>query len=124
MQSDSHAERYLRLGLQLGRHDDHVVDAYFGPPELGAAVTAADPVDPARLAASAAELLEELGDGWLRDQVSGVQAFAEVLAGVSRPYAEEVEACYLLRPRRTDEAVFSEVHERLEELLPGGGSLA
>src|SRR6185503_18834820 len=87
-------------------------------------VKAADPVDPARLAASAAGLLDELGDGWLRDQVSGVHAYAEVLAGVSRPYAEEVEACYLLRPRRTDEAVFSEVHERLEELLPGGGSLA
>jgi hypothetical protein len=124
MQADSHAERYLRLGLQLGRHDDDVVDAYFGPPELAAAVKAADPVDPARLAASAAGLLDELGDGWLRDQVSGVHAYAEVLAGVSRPYAEEVEACYLLRPRRTDEAVFSEVHERLEELLPGGGSLA
>jgi hypothetical protein len=124
MQADSHAERYLRLGLQLGRHDDDVVDAYFGPPELAAAVKTADPVDPARLAASAAELLDELGDGWLRDQVSGVHAYAEVLAGVTRPYVEEVEACYLLRPKRTDEAVFGEVHERLEQLLPGGGSLA
>jgi len=124
MSADSHAERYLRLGLQLGRHDDDVVDAYFGPPELAAAVKAADPVDPAQLAASADELMGELGDGWLRDQVSGARACAEVLAGVSRPYAEEVEACYLLRPRRTDEAVFAAVHERLEELLPGGGTLA
>src|SRR5436305_11173911 len=104
MQAHSHAERYVRLGLQLGRHDDDVVDAYFGPPELAAAVRAADPVDPARLAASAAELLEELGDGRLRDQVSGGHGYAEVLAGVSCPYAEEVEACYLLRPQRTDEA--------------------
>jgi len=124
MGGDSHAEQYLRLGLQLGRHDDDVVDAYFGPPELKAAVDAADPVDPARLAASADGLLNELGDGWLRDQVSGVHAYAEVLAGAPRPYAEEVEACYLLRPKRTDEAVFAEVHERLEELLPGAGALA
>jgi len=124
MGGDSHAERYLRLGLQLGRHGDDVVDAYFGPPELKAAVAAADPVDPARLAASAEELLGELGDGWLRDQVSGVRAYAEVLAGASRPYADEVEACYLLRPKRTDEAVFTGVHERLEELLPGPGALA
>jgi hypothetical protein len=124
MGADSHAERYLRLGLQLGRHGGDVVDAYFGPPELKAAVDAADPVDPARLATLAGELLAELGDGWLRDQVSGVRAYAEVLAGASRPYADEVEACYLLRPRRTDEAVFAEVHERLEELLPGPGTLA
>jgi hypothetical protein len=27
-------ERYVRLGLQLGRHVDGLVDAYFGPPEL------------------------------------------------------------------------------------------
>jgi hypothetical protein len=120
---DGHAERYLRLGLELGRHSDDIVDAYFGPPELAAAVNAADPVDPADLAASAGGLLAELGDGWLRDQVAGVRAFAGVLAGESRPYADEVEACYGLRPERTDEAVFARVHERLEELLPGAGTL-
>ena len=124
MGEGSHAERYLRLGLQLGRHADDIVDAYFGSPQLKAAVDAADPVDPARLAASAEELLAELGDGWLRDQVSAVRAYAEVLAGVSRPYADEVVACYLVSPKRTDEAVFADVHGRLEKLLPGAGTLA
>jgi hypothetical protein len=124
MHADGHAERYLRLGLELGRHSDDIVDAYFGPPELAEAVNAAGPVDPAELAASAGALLAELDDGWLRDQVAGVHAFAGVLAGESRPYADEVEACYGLRPPRTDEGVFAGVHERLEELLPGGGALA
>jgi hypothetical protein len=119
-----HAERYLRLGLELGRHSDDIVDAYFGPPELAEAVKAADPVAPERLVASAEELLSELGDGWLRDQVAAVRAFACVLAGDAPPYGDEVEACYGLRPRRTDETVFAEVHERLEELLPGPGPLA
>lgn len=123
MPANGHAERYLRLGLELGRHADDVVDAYFGPPELAEAVKAADPVDPERLAAAAGELLGELDDGWLRDQVAAVHAFAGVLAGEPLPYADEVEACYQLRPRRTDEAVFAEVHERLEELLPGSGAL-
>ena len=124
MHADGHAERYLRLGLELGRHSDDIVDAYFGPPELAEAVNAADPVAPAELAASAGELLDDLDDGWLRDQVAGLEAFAGVLAGEPRPYADEVEACYGLRPPRTDEAVFTEVHERLEELLPDGGALA
>ncbi|HKV68415.1 MAG TPA: hypothetical protein VJN72_10020 [Gaiellales bacterium] len=124
MSGGSHAERYLRLGLQLGRHADDIVDAYFGPPGLRAAVDAADPVDPARLVASAKELLVELDDGWLRDQVSAVHAYAELLAGASRPYTDEVEACYLVSPKRTDEAVFAEVHGRLEKVLPGAGTLA
>ena len=46
-----------------------------------------------------------------------------MLAGESRPYADEVEACYGVRPERTDEAVFAGAHERLEELLPGAGAL-
>jgi hypothetical protein len=123
MDGNGHAERYLRLGLELGRHADDIVDAYFGPPELAEAVNAAGPVSPGRLAETAAALTGELDDGWLRDQVSALHAFASVLAGEARPYADEVEACYRLRPRRTDEAVFAEVHERLEELLPGPGAL-
>ena len=66
------AERYLRLGLQLGRHVEGIVDAYIGPPELAAAVDG-------RAAGRAADarrrlrrrLLDELEDGWLRDQVVG-----------------------------------------------------
>ena len=124
MVADSHAERYLRLGLELGRHVDDVVDSYFGPPELATAVNAADPVDPALLAASAQALLGELDDAWLRDQVSALHAFAEGLAGRTLPYADEVEACYLVRPPRTDEAAFAAVHERVEARLPGAGTLA
>jgi hypothetical protein len=118
------AERYLRLGLQIGRHVDGMVDAYFGPPELAAAVDAEPPVDPRALAAAAEALHAELADGWLRDQVVGLRTYAGVLAGESRSYADEVEGCYGVRPTHTDEAVFAAAHERLEELLPGEGTLA
>jgi hypothetical protein len=117
-------ERYLRLGLQLGRHVDGVVDAYFGPPELAAAVEAEPPLEPATLVADAQALLDELEDSWLRDQLVGVRTYAGVLAGESRSYADEVEGCYGVRPTHTDEAVFTAAHARLEELLPGEGTLA
>jgi hypothetical protein len=117
-------ERYLRLGLQVGRHVDGIVDAYFGPPELAAAVEAEPPVDPRELVSAAEALLDELDDGWLRDQVVGLRTYAGVLAGESGSYADEVEGCYAVRPTHTDEAVFTAAHERLEELLPGDGSLA
>jgi len=116
-------ERYLRLGLQLGRHVEGMVDAYFGPREPAAAVDAAPPVEPRRLVAETEALLAELEDGWLRDQVVGLRTYAGVLAGESRSYADEVEGCYGVRPTYTDEAVFTAAHERLEELLPGDGPL-
>jgi hypothetical protein len=118
------AERYIRLGLQLGRHAEGLVDAYFGPPELAAAVDAEPPVDPRTLVAEAEALLDGLEDGWLRDQVVGLRTYAGVLAGESGSYTDEVEGCYGVRPTYTDEAVFSAAHDQLEELLPGDGTLA
>jgi hypothetical protein len=117
-------ERYLRLGLQLGRHVEGIVDAYFGPPELAAAVEAEPPVEPPALVRAADALLDELEDGWLSDQVAGLRTYAGVLAGEPRSYADEVEGCYGVRPLHTDEAVFAAAHEQLEQLLPGKGALA
>jgi hypothetical protein len=122
--SESAAERYVRLGLQIGRHVDGIVDSYFGPPELAQAVEAAPPVEPQELVAVADALLEELEDGWLRDQAAGLRTYAGVLAGESLLYADEVEGCYGVRPPFVDEAVFAAAHDELEELLPGAGPLA
>jgi hypothetical protein len=122
--TQSAAERYLQLGLQVGRHVEGIVDAYYGPRELAAAVDAEPPVVPRALVSAAEALLDELDDGWLRDQVVGLRTYAGVLAGDSGSYADEVEGCYGVRPTYTDEAVFGAAHERLEELLPGDGSLA
>jgi hypothetical protein len=120
----SAVERYLWLGLRLGRHVEGIVDAYYGPPELAAAVEAEPLVDPRALVSDAELLLDELEDGWLRDQVVGLRTYAGVLAGESGSYADEVEGCYGVRPTHTDEAVFAAAHERLDELLPGDGPLA
>jgi hypothetical protein len=118
------AERYVLLGLRVGRHVDGMVDAYFGPPELAETVESEPPSNPRELVAAADALLDELDDGWLRDQVAGLRTYAGLLAGEARSYPDEVEGCYGVRAERTDESVFAAAHERLEELLPGDGSLA
>jgi hypothetical protein len=115
---------YLRLGLRLGRHVEGIVDAYFGPPELVAAVEAEPPAAPPALVDAADTLLAALEDGWLRDQVAGLRTYAAALAGESLSYADEVEGCYGVRPTYTDEAVFTAAHERLARLLPGEGAPA
>jgi hypothetical protein len=119
----NHAERYLVLGLRLGKHVDGLVDAYYGPAELQEQVDAESIAEPAQLAADADALLAELDDGWLRDQVRGCATYSHVLAGDEISYVDEVEGCYGVRPSKTPVSVYEAVHAELDELLPGEGSL-
>jgi hypothetical protein len=117
------AERYLELGLRLGRHVDGLVDSYCGPPELAARVEAEELVPVEALLGDAFALEGELDHGWLRDQVHGCVTYARVLAGEEIAYSDEVEGCYGVRPERVPLAVYEAAHAELDELLPGEGSL-
>jgi hypothetical protein len=116
-------ERYLELGLRLGRHVDGLVDSYYGPAELKQQVDGEDLVPAETLARDADALFGVLPDGWLSDQVHGLATYARVLAGEPISYSDEVEACYGVRPRRADQDVYRAAHERLGALLAGDGSL-
>ena len=135
-------EDYLTLGLRLGRHIEGMVDAYYGPPALGRAVAAETVVPPERLLASARALLADLEAGapldpasgpedsaaparrhWMTAQVRGLATTCAKLAGEPIGYADEVEACYGVRPHRVDGEALSEAHRQLDEVLPGSGPL-
>jgi hypothetical protein len=118
--TESAPERYLRLGLQLGHHVEGLVDAYFGPPELAAAVDAEALLHPRAFVAAAEALLDELEDGWLRDQVVGLRTYAGALAGESVSYADEVQGCYGVRPTYTDERCSRRPVRRRGRHLHGG----
>jgi len=119
----SPAEAYILLGLRLGRHVDGLVDAYYGPPELKERVDAEPLVEPPGLVAEADALVADLDDGWLRDQAVGLRTYAGTLAGEEISYSDEVERCYGVRPVQQATEVYEGAHERLDELLLGGGAL-
>ncbi len=119
----SAAERYILLGLRLGRHVDGLVDAYYGPSELKEQVDAEPVAGPDALAAEADTLVAGLDDGWLRDQAVGLRTYAGRLAGKEISYSDEAECCYGVRPAPPDTAVYEEAHERVDELLPGAGNV-
>ena len=116
-------ERYLLLGLRLGKHVDGFVDAYFGPPELAEQVDPEQPTDPAELAAEAFALVLLVDDGeldgqraaWLRAQLVGLETVARRLAGEQISWLDEVERCYGVRPRLAPEEQFEEGHRLLDE---------
>ncbi|HVM55230.1 MAG TPA: hypothetical protein VM262_18740 [Acidimicrobiales bacterium] len=125
-------ERYLELGLRLGKHIDGFVDAYFGPGDIKARVGAEPPDPPAKLAADSKRLLADIDDAdldasrrhFLRGQVQGLRTTARKLAGDPIGYYDEVETSYGVRPQKVPEDVFAEAHARLDATLPGTGPLA
>lgn len=128
-------DRYLELGLRLGRHVDGFVDAYYGPPAVAGRVAAEAITAPSVLVADAARLLADLDAGvdddlldagrrrWLRAQTLGLHTSARKLAGEQLAYADEVEWCYGVRPRWRDTDEFAAAHRRLDAVLPGAGPL-
>jgi hypothetical protein len=126
-------ERYIELGLRLGRHVDGFVDAYYGPPELSARVGAEPLHPPAELAADAGRLVADLdaGDGagdvdagrrrWIRAQALGLRTSARTLDGAPIGYLDEVESCYGARPALVADDEFAAGHRRLDEVLPADG---
>jgi len=131
----SAVERYIELGLRLGRHIDGFVDAYYGPPAVADQVGAEPVTAPARLADDARQLVADVDAGvdpemdahrraWLRAQVVGLHTTARKLAGETIGYSDEVEWSYGARPRRVDEDELDAAHRALDTVLPGSGPLA
>ncbi len=137
--SNGIVDRYLELGLRLGRHVDGFVDAYYGPAGLAARVEAEPLRSPPELVADAGRLVADLdaGEGagtgdaavdagrrrWIRAQALGLRTSARKLAGEPIAYLDEVEQCYGARPAAVPEDAFSAAHEHLDAALPGAGPL-
>ena len=129
-------DRYLELGLRTGRHVDGFVDAYYGPRTIADRVAVEPVADPGTLATDAARLIADLDAGvdvdvldasrrrWLRAQLTGVHTSARKLAGEAIAYVDEVEWCYGVRPVMRDEELFAAAHRRLDDVLPGSGSIS
>jgi hypothetical protein len=126
--------RYVLLGLRLDRHIDGVVDAYYGPASLADRVKAEPVAAPGVLRDEARSLVRDLDDGdgpgfdaqrrrFLRAQVLGLETVAAKLAGADIGYADEVEACYGVRPSPVPDDVLAEAHRALDGVLPGTGPL-
>jgi len=128
-------ERYLELGLRLGRLLDGLVDAYYGPPELQRRVESEPVPEPARLVEDARRLIADLDAGadealdahrrrWIRGQVLGLLVTARRFAGDQIGFEDEVEQSYGVRPTRFSEDEIAAAHKRIDAVLPGSGPLA
>jgi len=125
------AERYLELALRISRHSDELVEAYHGPAETQARVTAEEPLGPQRLRDDAEALLSDLAGAdlepqrrrWLEAQTLALHTVTRRLAGEELPYVEEVERLFGITPRWYDEADYERGQRLLDDALPGSGDV-
>ncbi|HUF35033.1 MAG TPA: hypothetical protein VMN37_03735 [Gemmatimonadales bacterium] len=134
---DPVAQRYVVLGLNLGRHDPNYIDAYYGPDSLRAAAEA-ESLSVAEIRTAAESLAATLGDSvpayadsivrlrhrYLRVQLGAMAARARMVAGERLTFDEEAKALYDAVPPRHDDAHFDSLLARLDSILPGRGALA
>jgi hypothetical protein len=130
---DSIAQRFVQLALNIDRHLPGYVDAYFGPPEWQASIKQQGPRPVNELQAEAealaAAVAQDTGpDAQRRDYVSrhitAMQTSLRLLSGERLPLAQEASLLFDVTPAWTAESEFTEIHRRLDDLLPAGGSLA
>ena len=123
---------YVRLGLRFDRLESGFVDAYTGDPRTRAEVAGEPAPTPQGLRDQARGLLRELdGAGlpddradYLRGQLTGLECTARKMSGEPVGFVDEVAAYFQVDVELGDPAVYAAAHAELEELLPGGDTLA
>lgn len=128
---DPVARDYLRLALRLDQRVPGLVDGYFGPADLKAAVDTEQLRSPARLRDDAIALRDRLGvevedparRAWLEVQLVALETQAAALTGETLPYLDHVERCFAFRPSRRPEVELREAALAIDALLPGPGTL-
>jgi len=129
------AETYVRLVLALGKHDGDFVDAYYGPPAWREEIEES-PLSLEQIIERAAELrasltslgrpeqeLERLRLSYLTRQLEALGMRARMLRGERLDFDSESLALYDAVAPAQPESAFATVLRKLEELLPGQGTV-
>ena len=99
------------------------MDSYSGPAELKARVDAEPMRSYEDLAAAAARVAKEADHDALRADALGLEAVARWLAGEHFPHVELVRRVHQVEAALVPEDDFAVAHDRLDDALPGNGSL-
>jgi hypothetical protein len=127
---DPIAHDYLLLSLSLGELEDGIVDAYYGSSEIRAEAAARN-ATPQQLAAEAVTLRQRVNDEvadaqrrrWLDRQLVALETLCRRVGGEELSYMDEVQRCFDATPQATPREEYQRLRQRLEELLPGEGTL-
>jgi hypothetical protein len=131
------AERYVRLALEIGTHEEGYIDAYYGPAAWKTEAEA-NPRSVAQLKADANALRAEIAAvaagasdpatarraRTLEVYTSSARFRLDMIGGERVSFAEEAERLFNLRPEIRPLASYDAALQRIEQVVPGQGPLA
>lgn len=134
---DPLAERYVRLALEIGTHEEGYIDAYYGPPEWKTEAEA-HPRSTAELKTAVDALIAELQTArrdlrnpeitrraaTLAQYISSARFRLDMIDGARVPFVEEAEKLFGVRPTLRPLTEYDAVLARIDALAPGRGALA
>jgi hypothetical protein len=120
------AERYIRAAHGVNLHKDGFIDAYFGNLEWTQAFSSnlndlAFELE--QLQNDVAQISSSQRRAYLNVQIRAMQTMVKLKAGDSLSFLEEVRGLHDIEPIRKPDSLFDDAHQKLEQLLPGTGSL-
>ncbi|MDO9224175.1 MAG: hypothetical protein Q7U20_10755, partial [Caulobacter sp.] len=136
---DQLAERYVKLSLEIGEHEDGYIDAYYGPPEWAVAAKAGKR-DLPTLARAVDDLSFALGFASSRDsltltdedrrrvaflqaQLTAARTRLRMIRGEKLSFEDEAEGLFGVRPQLKPLSAYDPVLKEIETLVPGDGPL-
>jgi hypothetical protein len=128
--TDPFGRDYLRLALEIDKHFPGYIDAYLGPADLKAEVSAAPTRETAALLDDVAHLQATIPaddptrHAYLTATLRSIEGTVRMLNGETFDYLDEVARLYDIQPQKVDEAIYEAAQRELESLLPGDGSVA
>ncbi len=135
-QLNSLAEKYVRLGLAIGKYDESFVDAYYGPDSLKP-VAPADSLFPRdSFLRSVNTLINDLKafennsndtlakrSAWIASQLKAFERRIKLFSGDSASFELETKELYGVTVPVYDTLHFKAIAKKLDSLLPGTGSV-
>jgi hypothetical protein len=131
------ASDYVQMQLEIGEREQGYIDAYYGPPEWQAAAKSA-PRSAEQLAEQVASLtartkaigirgrdpMEKRRRTFLLAQLKAAETRLRMIRGEKLSFADEAEGLFGVRPQLRDLSSYDPVLARIEQLVPGPGTLA
>jgi len=130
------AERYVRLQLEIGTHEEGYIDAYYGPAEWKTeAESAPRPIADLKtvtdtLADDVAAALESARDPAVRRRAGALAAYIasarfrlDMMEGARVPFVDEAQRLFALTPDLRALESYDPTLQRIEALVPGTGPI-
>ncbi|MES2034463.1 MAG: hypothetical protein V4466_09825 [Pseudomonadota bacterium] len=134
---DAIAERYVKLSLEIGEHEDGYIDAYYGPAAWQAAAkaskrdlaTLASEVDGLRVSLDAVgdpgarSPMDERRALFLEGQLKAAKTRLRMMQGEKLSFEDEAEGLFGVRPDLKPLTAYDPVLAEIDKLVPGEGPL-